>query len=104
LVASGKTDTAPSANAALVKLTALAATAKDNGQTDIASAYSAQLAALCVSHEEVLIQQIAALVAEAGSFDEAIAGVEALTSDKSAWADSIALGMAAANLAGRNDA
>ena len=103
LVASGKTDAAPAANAALVKLTALAATAKDNGQTDIASAYSAQLAALCVSHEEALIQQIAALVAEAGSFDEAIAGVEALNINNSAWADSVALGMAAANLAGRSE-
>jgi len=103
LIASGKTDAAPAANAALVRLTALAAAVKDNGQTDIASAYSAQLAALCVRHEEALIQQIAAIVAEAGSFDAAIAGMEALTSDKSAWADSVALGVAAANLAGRTE-
>jgi len=100
LTASGKT-AVPAANAALTKLAALAA--QKGGADDITAAYSAQLAALCVPHEQAVIQQIAALVAEAGSFDEAIAGIEALKLDGSAWAESVALGLAAANLAGRDD-
>jgi len=100
LTASGKA-VVPAANAALTRLAALAA--QKGGADDITAAYSAQLAALCVPHEQAVIQQIAALVAEAGSFDEAIAGIEALKLDSSAWAESVALGLAAANLAGRSD-
>jgi phage gp29-like protein len=104
LTAPGASGTTPAANAALVRLAALANAAKGNSQIDIASAYGSQLAALCVPHEEALIQQIAAIVAEAGSFDQAISAMEALTVNNSAWADSVALGLAAANLAGRSDA
>lgn len=90
----------PAANAALTRLAALAAKDKTG---DIVSAYSQQLAALAAGHEEVLIQQIGAVVAEAGSFEDAIAGIEALNLSGSAWAESLQLGMAAANLAGRGE-
>lgn len=100
LIASGKSPRAP-ADAALVRLAALASTGK-TAEPDITGAYAAQLAALCAPHEQALIQQIAAVVAEAGDFDEALAGIEALRADPK-WAESMALGMAAANLAGRAD-
>lgn len=80
----------------------LAALAKVGAQ-DITGAYAAQLAALCAPHEQALIQQISAIVAEAGGFDEAIAGVEALTANNPKWAEEMAQGMAAANMAGRAD-
>lgn len=99
LTLSGKSVT-PAANAALTRLAALAAKDKTG---DIVSAYSQQLAALAATHEEALIQQIGAVVAEAGSFEDAITGIEALNLSGSAWAESLQLGMAAANLAGRGD-
>lgn len=98
LVASGKPTTSP-ADAALVRLAALAKA----GEQDITGPYAAQLAALCAPHEQALIQQIAAIVAEAGDFDEALAGIEALKANNPKWAEAMALGMAAANLAGRAD-
>jgi len=70
---------------------------------DVTGAYAAQLAALCAPHEQALIQQVAAIVAEAGDFEAALAGIEALKSNNPKWAESIALGMAAAHLAGRSD-
>lgn len=100
LTASGKQAQPSPANAALSRLAALAKQQQDG---DIATAYSQQLAALCMPHEEAAIQQIAAVVAEAGSFDEAIAGIEALNLSGSAWAESLQLGVAAAHLAGRGD-
>jgi len=98
LLASGKPTTSP-ADAALVRLAALAKA----GEQDITGPYAAQLAALCAPHEQALIQQIAAIVAEAGDFDEALAGIEALKANNPKWAEAMALGMAAANLAGRAD-
>ena len=98
LVTSGKPTTSP-ADAALVRLAALAKA----GEQDITGPYAAQLAALCAPHEQALIQQIAAIVAEAGDFDEALAGIEALKANNPKWAEAMALGMAAANLAGRAD-
>ncbi|MDR2219328.1 MAG: DUF935 domain-containing protein [Methylobacillus sp.] len=83
---------------ALVRLAALA------GKTDVPDvigAYAAQLAALCAPHEQAVIQQIAAVVAEAADFDEAVEKIEALKTDSSKWAEAVALGMAAASLAGR---
>ncbi|WP_026600531.1 DUF935 domain-containing protein [Methylomonas sp. 11b] len=103
LTASGKPAAASPANAANAALTRLAALAKQQADGDIVGNYSQQLAALCMPHEEAAIQQIAAVVAAAGSFDEAIAGIEALNLSGSAWADSLQLGMAAAHLAGRSD-
>ncbi len=103
LTAPGKTTPAPSASdAALVRMAALVKQAKDG---DVTGAYAAQLAALCAPHEQAVIQQIAAAVAEAGSFDEALAGLEALAINPVSkdWAESIAQGMAAANLAARSD-
>ncbi|MEY2632459.1 MAG: hypothetical protein RIR00_1113 [Pseudomonadota bacterium] len=97
LVASGK-QTASPANAALVRLAALTTA----GEQDITGPYAAQLAALCAPHEQALIQQISAIVAEAGGFDEALAGIEALKANPK-WAEAMALGMAAANLGGRSD-
>lgn len=103
LLRAGGVNTQTPANAALVRLAMLAAQGKSDNQ-DITGAYGAQLAALCVPHEDALMQQIYAVVASAGSYDEAIAGMEALTVIESTWADSMTLGMAAANLAGRAEA
>ncbi|BCB28405.1 hypothetical protein SKTS_32910 [Sulfurimicrobium lacus] len=100
LVSSGKAAAKPGpSDAALVRLAALA----KGAAPDITSAYAAQLAALCAPHEQDLIQQIGAIVAEAGDFDEALAGIEALTANNPKWAEDMALGMAAADLAGRAD-
>lgn len=90
------------ADAALVRLSALVKEAQDG---DVTGAYAAQLAALCAPHEQAMIQQIAAAVAEAGSFDEAIASIEALsiTPASKEWGEVIAKGMAAANMAARAD-
>ena len=72
LLIAGKTSSAtPPANAALARMVALA----KEGVPDAASAYSAQLAALCAPHEQALIQQIAAIVVESGDYDEALDSV-----------------------------
>jgi phage gp29-like protein len=81
--------------------TRLAKLAANNSVDPIINAYSAQLAALTAPHEEALLQKISAIVADAGSFDEAIAGMEALQADNTDWAAAVQLGMAAANMAGR---
>jgi phage gp29-like protein len=105
LMPSAKPDTPNTpkpADAALVRLAALASEAK---QADVTGIYAAKLAALSAPHEEALSQQIAAIVAESGSFDEALDKIAALSSMPSKeWSQSIAEGMAAANLAGRVDA
>ncbi|WP_306602534.1 DUF935 domain-containing protein [Azonexus sp.] len=67
---------------------------------DLSAAYSAQLAALCAPFEQQLIQQISAIVAEAGSFDDAQEKIDALRADPK-WTEAIASGMMAAHLAGR---
>jgi hypothetical protein len=82
----------------------MVALAKEAQQTDVTGLYAAKLAALCAPHEEALTQQIAAIVAESGSFDEALDKIAALTAPPSKeWVDAIAQGMTAANLAGRAD-
>lgn len=89
------------ADAALTRLVALA---KEAQQTDVTGLYAAKLAAMTAPHEEALTQQIAAIVAESGGFDEAldkIAALQAMPSKE--WVEIIAKGMAAANLAGRAD-
>jgi phage gp29-like protein len=90
------------ADTALVRLAALARAAKDG---DTAGAYAAQLAALCAPYEQAQIQQIAAVVAEAGDFAEALEKIEALATRPAGkdWAEALALGLAAANLAGRSE-
>ncbi|MDD2701849.1 MAG: DUF935 family protein, partial [Sideroxydans sp.] len=89
------------ADAALTRLVALASAAQ---QTDVTGLYAAKLAALSAPHEEALTQQIAAIVAESGSFDEALDKIAALTTTPNKdWVDSIAKGLAAAHLAGRSD-
>lgn len=100
LSAPGKKPESTPADAALTRLAALASQRKT---VDITSAYASQLAALCVPHEQALIQQISAIVAEAGSFDDALDGIAALTATNPQWAKDVALGMAAADLAGRAD-
>jgi hypothetical protein len=68
--------------------------------------YPERLASLCAPHEEALIQQVGAIIAEAGGFDQALAGIEALalrSGRPDAWAEDLALGMSAAHLAGRAD-
>lgn len=100
LTVSGKL-AAPSPTGAA--LTRLAALAKQQQDSDIVGNFSQQLAALCMPQEQAAIQQIAAVVAAAGSFDDAIAGIEALNLDNKDWGGSLQLGMAAAHLAGRSD-
>ena len=89
------------AGAALMRLAALAA-AGTGEPADITGAYAAQLAALCAPHEQAVIQQIHAIVAGATDYDSALAQIGALKADPK-WAESMALGLAAANLAGRAD-
>jgi phage gp29-like protein len=75
-----------------------------NESPDIASAYSAQMAATCAPFEERVIAQIAEIVAESSDFDEALEKIAAMKRDEKnyqAWAQTLAEGMAAANLAGR---
>jgi len=100
--ANNKEDAALTSNI-LTRLTALASQKAENA--DITDAYTAQLAALGAKHEAELVQKIAAVVAEAGDFDAAIEGIEALAVSFKvpALAEVIALGMAAAHLAGRAD-
>lgn len=92
LKASGKTPTPPP-DAALRRLAGLA-------NEDITTAYSGQLAQLCAPFEQQVIQQVSAIVAEAGSFDAALEKIEALRADPK-WAEALANGMMAAHLAGR---
>ena len=97
----GAKPASPAADAALVRLAALAKEAKD---ADVTGIYAARLAALSAPHEEALNQQIAAIVAESGSFDEALDKIAALTATPTrGFVQSIAEGMTAANLAGRDD-
>jgi phage gp29-like protein len=96
LTPAGKAKPASPADAALARLVALAGEADD----DVTTAYGAQLAQLCAPFEQQLIQQISAIVAEAGSFDEALEKIDALRADPK-FAEALAKGMAAAHLAGR---
>ena len=68
---------------------------------DYATAFSAQLAALCVPHEEALISAIGGIIAECGDFEAAALKIEALKLANPAWDQAIGEGMLAANLAGR---
>ena len=102
LVSSGKPPAIQKQDATLARLAALANTGR-TGEQDVTGPYAAQLAALCAPFEQALIQQISAIVAEAGDFNEALAGIEALKAENPKWAEAMALGMAAANLAGRAD-
>ncbi|MBP8150224.1 MAG: DUF935 family protein, partial [Limnohabitans sp.] len=89
-------------------LTRLVALAQDKGGQDPGAlpAYIAQLTALASPHEQALVQQIASIVADAGGYDEAINQLEqlAVATRPTALAETIALGLAAANLAGRGEA
>lgn len=87
---------------ALTRLAALSASRQ--AEPDIASAYSAQLAAICAPMEQKAIQQIAAIIAQSGDFDEAIGKIETLSANNPAWAQALALGMEAAVLAGMDAA
>lgn len=98
LTAGQKSKAIPPTDAALTRLVALASAAKTN--PDLTTAYAAQLATLCAPIEQGLIQQISAIVAEAGDFDAALEGIAALRADPK-WAEAMQLGMAAAHLAGR---
>lgn len=99
LLTAGQADKAiPPADAALTRLVALAAASKNN--PDITAALTERLAANCAPFEQVLIQQISAIVAEAGDFDAALDGIAALQADPK-WAEAMQLGMAAAHMAGR---
>lgn len=90
----------------LSRLVSLAKTkAGDGDAADPMPAYIAQLTALAAPHEQALVQQIAAIVADAGDYDDAIAALEqlAINTRPTALAETIALGLATANLAGRAD-
>lgn len=93
LKASGKTPAPAAPDAALTRLAAL------TGE-DITSAFTSQLAQLCAPFEQQVIQQVSAIVAEAGSFDAALEKIEALRADPK-WAEALANGLMAAHLAGR---
>lgn len=90
------------AGAALTRLVALAKD-KANGSPDVMAAYIAQLSALAAPHEQAMVQKIAAIVAEAGGYDDAIDTIEKLVINTrpTALAENIALGLATAELAGR---
>lgn len=97
----------PNGQAATAALTRLVALAQNKAGEDksVLPAYIAQLTALASPHEQALVQQIAAIVADAGGYDEAINQLEqlAINSRPTALAAQIALGLAAANLAGRGE-
>lgn len=95
-----KTD--PAQNA-LTRLASLAKTQSANA--NLSDAYAAQLAALGSKHEQQLTQMLFAVINEAGDFDAAIEGIEALAQKFKvpALTEVIALGMAAANLGGRSE-
>lgn len=102
LVAAQSVKTKPDAAAALSRLVALSANA---GKTDenFTGAFSSRLAMECAPHEQQLIQQIASILSESGDFDEAVEKIEQLRGADPKWAETIAQGMAAANLAGRSE-
>jgi phage gp29-like protein len=87
------------------ELVRLAALAKLGETQDITDAYAAQLAKLCASDETALIQNMNVLLGEHGDFESALAAMEqlAIAANTKDWADKLAKGMAAANLAGRSD-
>jgi phage gp29-like protein len=91
--------------AALTRLVALAQN-KSGDDAGALPAYIAQLTALASPHEQALVQQIASIVTDAGGYDEAINQLEqlAVATRPTALAETIALGLAAANLAGRGEA
>ncbi|MBP8277058.1 MAG: DUF935 family protein [Propionivibrio sp.] len=91
---SGKTQAASGpADAALARLAALSG-------DDVTTAYGTQLAQLCAPLEQQVIQQISAIVAEAGGFDEALEKIDTLRADPK-FAEALAKGLMAAHLAGR---
>jgi phage gp29-like protein len=92
------------AKAALTRLVALAQSKGSNDAGALPS-YIAQLTALASPHEQALVQQIASIVSDAGGYDEAIEQLEqlAVATRPAALAETIALGLAAANLAGRGE-
>ncbi|WP_174429666.1 DUF935 domain-containing protein [Burkholderia metallica] len=104
LTAPGKSVAPPEtpADAMLTRLVSLASATPINGG-DVTAAYAAQLAALCAPFEQAHIQQIAAIVAESGGYEQAIARIEALSLNEPKWAEAVAKGMTAAHLAGRAD-
>jgi uncharacterized membrane protein YjjP (DUF1212 family) len=62
------------------------------------------MAALCAPFEQQFVDQITAIIAESGGFEEALEKIESLKRDETAyekWAETVAEGMAAAELAGR---
>jgi phage gp29-like protein len=94
------------AAAALTRLVALAKAKDGSGGSEVLPAYIAQLTALAAPHEQSMVQQIAAIVGEAGDFDAAIEAIEALTVNTrpTALAQTIAQALSASNLAGRGEA
>jgi len=97
-------DTWDMGSADLRRRTEVAALARKQRDEDIKASYAAQMASLCAPFEQKFIDQIAAIIAESGGFDEALEKIEALKRDEAnyqEWARAIAEGMAAANLAGR---
>jgi phage gp29-like protein len=96
--------TPPDTKAALTRLVALAQS-KGGDDASALPAYIAQLTALASPHEQALVQQIARIVSDAGGYEEAINQIEqlAVATRPTALAETIALGLAAAHLAGRGE-
>ena len=80
---------------------ALSRTPVDGGPT--LGQLTDQLAAKSAPHEEAIIQQVYAALAESGDFDEAITRIEQLNINLDKYAELLGSGMTAAHLAGRSD-
>ncbi len=91
-------------NAALTHMAGLAkAKARRDEKGDVLPNFIAQLSALSAPHEQALVEQIAALVADASDYDSAIEAIELLATKTHTanLAETLAIGLSAANLAGR---
>ncbi|MDR2188917.1 MAG: DUF935 domain-containing protein [Azonexus sp.] len=83
--------------------TALTRVALTQTQPTAPETFATQLAALSAPFEQRLIDEIAAIVAESGGFDEALDKIAALKADYAAYAAALRDGLLAAHLAGRAD-
>ena len=89
----------PTQEAAALSLAALSA----NRPTYTVDGLTNTLASSASAHEEAILQQIYACIAESGDYDEAVEKIGKLNIDLSKFAELIGQGMAAADLAGRSD-
>lgn len=85
-------------------LARLAALAQAADEADATPAFAQRLAQLSVPHEQAMVDQVYAILADAGSYDEAVEKIQALKLNPGgAWADDITQGLVTAVLSGRAD-